>query len=965
MTAVLAHRVGTDSAVAPRRRLPNLTAAAVALSAFGPYVGAGVRTEQLAVYACALIAVLIGMKGMRLSAPAAGIIGCYLATLFVAILGALSPPDLAGYNYVLGLPLAGIDTLALPIAAVLLAQRLLASGAKREDLLRTVCQVSVFAMCVNTVLAFSSQLLPMYAFLSKFWDSAARGDVSTTTVAGRAAQLGRLTGAFNQPDEAGIMYGAALLMAVYLYHNRPRRMALAALLLGFGGLLTVSKIFVVVALPIAVWQITRGRSRRIARITWIAALVALSAGASWVGLLPKWTGSRYLAQLVPHSGDNLVELYSGGRFGSNSTVAPVVHAVLNVSPISGIGADGLATAYDSAWVEALVYSGLFGILCYTLVLLILWYSWSNRRRALASAESTMIGGVLIVTTIGSVGYPALTGNRVSTILWIVFGLTILAPRESKSVVIANADPQVILRPVQRRIARYREADGAVCGSGGPERASPGCDGVKQAVTPRDSLDAAANSPLAASSVRTSGRVAKSTRFPAPAIGQRRHNAARSFGSRTAAAVTDQVIWGLQNFLILFAALHSMSIGGVGSFTLAYTMVLLAVVAVRSLSLEPLTIRYTLATKAEQRLASISAAGLSLTVGLVLAVLSATTLAFLPTSAALVFVAAGAITPVLFVQDAVRFSLFASQRLWAAAANDLLCLGVTAAIISAAIAYRHPGAPGLLILWGAGTSAGIGVGLIQTRAVPRLRAALPWFRSQRDLGPRLAGEVLAQQAAGRLSLILLSAIAGVAALGEVSASRTLMMPTTTLITATFAFAVPDAVRLRAGGGPRQLTRYVWVLSVGLAVSVAVVTAVMLAIPDSFGEILAGKNWAQSKVLLLPAALWAIGMALSQGPRIGLRAVEQPGTILRVAMWLGAALLVATVAGALLAGASGAAWAFGIVSVLGTAPWLAAYHRANAGGQRAPAPVPATGLTSRPRREDHRVNADPPRIDRVSP
>lgn len=408
----------------------------------------------------------------------------------------------------------------------------------------------------------------------------------------------------------------------------------------------------------------------------------------------------------------------------------------------------------------------------------------------------------------------------------------------------------------------------------------------------------------------------------------RRRALVALGFRSAGAIVDQAMSSLQNFVILFAALHYLDLSGVGSFTLAYTTDLLILSTVRSLVLEALTIRHTLDDIAERREAAASAAGASLGIGLVLAILGVATWLVAPSTASAIIGASACILPVLLVQDACRYHLFSSRRPWSAAINDGLCFITTLGLALALGRLVDPTVVSLMSLWGLGTFAGVLIGLAQLGSAPKLHQGWLWLRRHHDLGLRLAGETLAQQAAGRLSLFLLTLIVSVSALGELSSSRTLMTPSTTLISSVFAFAVPEAVRLRRMG-PRKLDQFVVTVSIVMGALVILFTICMYLIPDTFGRVLAGQNWETSKVLLVPTAVWVVGMAINQGPRLGLRALDQPRLILHVAIFMGIALLAGTVIGGFLDAARGAAWGFGLVSLLGTVPWTFAYlHARNA-------------------------------------
>jgi len=357
---------------------------------------------------------------LRPSRHAIGVIVALSVTVFVATVGALWPPfnnSVFDFNSV---P-AGLDNVALPLATVVLVQVWLISGQARL-ILRCVLVTAVILMWVNAVLAVVSIAVDLTPVLSVFWTSA---QADNTTVAVRSAQLGRLSGIVNQPAEAGALYGIAILASVYLWKDRILLLAGSMVVLVIGGALTVSKIFVFVALPLAAWQmlrIARGRAKRLAGIG-VAAVTALVAVQS--GLFPEWQGRAYLERLADPTG-GAVTFYTAGRLGTGSSLAPVFHAALGISPWFGAGAAGLAAPYDNAWLEALVMAGVVGALSYTALLVIMAHAWWSRRGMAEPNMSRLVGAVVVLVAAGSVGLPILTANRAGTVLWLVIGLAVLA-----------------------------------------------------------------------------------------------------------------------------------------------------------------------------------------------------------------------------------------------------------------------------------------------------------------------------------------------------------------------------------------------------------------------------------------------------------------------------------------------------------------------------------------------------------
>lgn len=423
MTAVRAsvgHRPGAtaigDSAL--QRRRARVAVAVVTVAAFGPYLAAGLRTEQVAVYAAALVVILLNFRFLDGLNHHGALVGTFLgAQLAIAGVGAAWPPANTT-PYANGSPIAGLDNLALPLAVLALTAALVAAGADRMALARTVCVVTVWAMVVNALLAVSA-VVGAAPYLAAFHNMSGIESVSD-----RAEQMGRYSGLFNQPAEAGTVYSIALIAAIYLYRRRPVLLTLIGTALTVGGILTVSKVFLLVGLPVTVWQAVRVTGNRTQRVAVIAAAVLVMWVAAGSQLLPEWGGQDFLLRLLPSADQNAVELYSGGRFGSDATLTAAVEAVLATSPTLGFGAGGLQVAYDNGWVEALAVAGVVGVAIHTAILAVLVGAWW-RQRAVDVDLSRFSAGLITIVIGASFGVPALTVNRVATVGWLLLGLVLL------------------------------------------------------------------------------------------------------------------------------------------------------------------------------------------------------------------------------------------------------------------------------------------------------------------------------------------------------------------------------------------------------------------------------------------------------------------------------------------------------------------------------------------------------------
>jgi hypothetical protein len=423
--------VGTAVTPRPTWTVPTTVSLFVTIIAiFGPYTAIirGVRTEQLFVYGMVLVGLPLLATTMRLTRFALGALLSLGLLGVVGLVGALVPV-LNTTPYQRGSLLPGLDNYALPLAALVLTQLWLASGVSRTALLQHAARATVVLMCLNALVSVASIRVDLTGVLGRFWAPT----LSDGTVAQNAAQMGRLSGIFNQPSEAGILYGIALFAAIYLWRDQAARLAVPVALIVVGGALTVSKIFLLVAVPVGAWQLFRASRGRARKLVALGAVVLIAAGAGQANLLPAWTGISYLTRLLSPTG-GVIDFYTASRLGERSSLLPVAEAVLHASPLFGLGAGGLLVPYDNGWIEALVVAGLFGVVVYTACLVVLVRAWRAHRPrdARTSRESAFSGALVTLAVAASLGIPALTANRVAAMLWILLGLTVLAPRPRPS-----------------------------------------------------------------------------------------------------------------------------------------------------------------------------------------------------------------------------------------------------------------------------------------------------------------------------------------------------------------------------------------------------------------------------------------------------------------------------------------------------------------------------------------------------
>lgn len=394
------------------------------LAAFGPYVWFGIRTEQAGVYGVLLLAVVAAPTLRRTSVrgPAPwwllGLWATYIAVTAASSIGILGTPP----RWRQGELMAGLDNVVLPLAVMLLVW-LTVEPRRAQQMLSLVTRLVAVAMAGNGLLAMVMTQVDLSGILRPFWSSS-----TGMTTAEAAAGLGRLSGLFNHPAEAGAAYGLAGVCAWYAWQHRPTRFYGVLVPIVVGGLLTVSKIFVLGALPLVLWLVWRSRQKS-SRLTLIFVSVCAVAGVLGSGLAARWSGFSYLQGILSPDDKDALAFFTAGRVGDDSTLLTVIREVTHINPLFGVGAEGLAVPYDNGWVEAYVTAGMIGVLAYTGALVCLWRSARDdldpRRRLLLLVVTVLAAG-------GSMGVPVLTANRVATLFWLVCSLAVAAAWASRT-----------------------------------------------------------------------------------------------------------------------------------------------------------------------------------------------------------------------------------------------------------------------------------------------------------------------------------------------------------------------------------------------------------------------------------------------------------------------------------------------------------------------------------------------------
>ncbi len=391
----------------------------ILISAFGPYIfrNSGVRLEHLIIYPLAVILLIRYFLNPKKATPRIYhiILTLWLLLIFWLILITYFTKETFSFFII-----AEMENMIQPLALLFILGELLKELSFDEQIkfLKVAAWVIIILLALNAILSIATIFVDTWSIVHWFL----RGDNFLETVWGRSLTNGRYLGIFNQPFEAGLAYSIGLLLWVYLLLRQKAGSFLllnVGILLIAGGLLSISKVFLLGGIPaailFAVWVLNTRRAKRLGGVFILLVIVT--------GLLSnfqRWVGAQYLMRLFDYkqvSKVGALSLYSGGRLNQSSFVGHLFRLVWDVSPLVGFGF-GVNFALDNAYLEFFYQGGLIALAIYLGILTILGLSFF-RKLASGLIEAKMALLLVALVLFAGFGAPVLTINRSSILVWVV------------------------------------------------------------------------------------------------------------------------------------------------------------------------------------------------------------------------------------------------------------------------------------------------------------------------------------------------------------------------------------------------------------------------------------------------------------------------------------------------------------------------------------------------------------------
>ena len=394
---------------------------------------------------------------------------------------------------------------------------------------------------------------------------------------------------------------------------------------------------------------------------------------------------------------------------------------------------------------------------------------------------------------------------------------------------------------------------------------------------------------------------------------------RKIAGRVSWTVVDQVLSALSNFLLSVLVARTVTADVFGAFSMAFLIFTFLIGVTRALIGQPLQITYASAEPAAFRLATRSALGAAVLLGLACGALCIAVGIALGGELSVALIVLGACLPGLLAQDISRMAFFARGRPAAAAGIDALwaLLLFPALLIGQFLGVAGIGWP--LAFWGLSALVAAVVGIVLLGSGPRLPGAARWGWQQRPLTGYLLAEYVMTAGVGQLGVLAVALTGDAAGVGSLRAAQVLLGPLGILVAASFLFAIPEISR-RPDISPGALTKLGLTMVTAMGSVTAVYCIVVLLLPDGVGRALLGDTWSGAQSVLLPMSVTAFFAALGTAPASVLYGLGLARRTFAIQLWKAPLLIVLLAIAIPVWGAVGAAWAIAITEIVTLPLWL---------------------------------------------
>jgi O-antigen/teichoic acid export membrane protein len=338
---------------------------------------------------------------------------------------------------------------------------------------------------------------------------------------------------------------------------------------------------------------------------------------------------------------------------------------------------------------------------------------------------------------------------------------------------------------------------------------------------------------------------------------------------------DQGLSSASSILVVLVIARVYPTAGFGRFAIAYSVLVLAL----ALSRAYLGTRLSMTDTVEQcRELTRTFVGALLILALPVAgVVYLLSLAFAGASSGLIWAVTCA-TPLVLVQDLVRFGAIASNSPRAALVSDLVWFSLMAVV------FLLPLGPGplVLVLWVGAIAASLATGLVAARLKPLFRGSVQRALEWDAVAASMAwGALMAH--GGQLAVTSIAALTlGPQAAAALRGASTLIGPLIVLFGYIDVALTPALLRRSRSGDIAYGTR----IAVSMAVLAAGWGVALLLLPEDWGRAALGDSWTITSHIMLITIAEYIALSLASGSALALKVRRKARLLAWQKFWMAA-------------------------------------------------------------------------------
>ncbi|MDO9594858.1 MAG: hypothetical protein Q7J19_07680 [Lutibacter sp.] len=394
----------------------------IIVSSLGPYIGLGLRLEHVFIYGFFfIILILFFFKATLNKTLLYSLVPLLFSFLITIFFDLITGPKIRAASI-----FSNIDNLLEPVLLIFVFSYYLNKSFTENDfkiLLNFIVVTAVFAGLISILTIFID-----LEFILRFFVTDIQGEESLWK---QVLSLGRYTGIFSQPLEAGIFFAGSIFSLIYLkkvYGIRNLYFLTAFFVIFIAGSISLSKNFYLLGLVMTFFlygQLSRWPLKK-----YLFSILMFFGALTGFFIFFNFDFGNYFNSLLGlYESEGLANAITAGRFGGSETtdVELLFNKFLNDGFFMGFGL-GTHLPLDNGFLEFAYQGGFFSLLGY---LLFICYGLYIGLIHYKKAPAKFLLILMVYVLLSSIGGPVITANRANIIfIFLICATLVLSNKTS-------------------------------------------------------------------------------------------------------------------------------------------------------------------------------------------------------------------------------------------------------------------------------------------------------------------------------------------------------------------------------------------------------------------------------------------------------------------------------------------------------------------------------------------------------